>query len=68
MNKGFKKVETTISKYNNEDNIYNKYFKNETFDFFWFCAFSFLTSLGIYYIVQCVKRKKHILAKISVSR
>ena len=32
MNKGFKKVETTISKYNNEDNIYNKYFKNETFD------------------------------------
>lgn len=43
-------------------------FKNETFDFFWFCAFSFLTSLGIYYIVQCVKRKKHILAKIPVSR
>ena len=25
MTKGFKKVETTISKYNNEDNIYNKY-------------------------------------------
>lgn len=26
-------------------------FLNETFDFFWFCAFSFLASYGIYFIV-----------------